>query len=235
MFMYVMVYVPVTSKKHGRGPERERLYCGRGGMGGTGGSACRCEGRCSLRFCASRDWASRSACILFMAKSCCAMKSDVPGLHTMIRNVRQQITWWGWNDGGTDLIRRIRKIVSPFETSFSCCFSFLRFLMVPRFRCWYTLLARFLTEGDARRLCCIIRTHSSMRASLQNVADQRATLMNSVEDRRTYASRSRGGWRGRRDTSDFAMFQRVHLHPRRRNSFAGTSKNLSIPKNAEAS
>ena len=60
------------------------VYCaGAGGSGGTGGSALLPpppRGRCSLRFAASRDCASRSAWRLFIARSCCAMKSDVPGL-----------------------------------------------------------------------------------------------------------------------------------------------------------
>ena len=62
-------------------------------------------------------------------------------------------------------------MVSPLLTScsFSCYFSFLRFLIVPRLRCWYTLFARFMIVGAARRLCCIIRTHSSMSASLYGV------------------------------------------------------------------
>ena len=59
-------------------------------------------------------------------------------------------------------------IVCSLVTSVSCCFSFFLSLMVPRFRWEYTLLARFFVDGAVRRLCCIIRTHSSMRASLTN-------------------------------------------------------------------
>lgn len=55
-----------------------------GGRGGTGGIAdtdcCACRGRCSFRRCRSCSRASRSACMLVMACSCCAMKSDVFGL-----------------------------------------------------------------------------------------------------------------------------------------------------------
>ena len=63
-------------------------------------------------------------------------------------------------------IRRIRMIISPLPTSFSSFFSRLRSLMVPRFRCEYTLFARFLIDGDARRVCCIMRTHSTISMSL---------------------------------------------------------------------
>jgi hypothetical protein len=63
-------------------------------------------------------------------------------------------------------ILKIRMIVCSLVTSVSCCFSFFLSLMVPRFRWEYTLLARFFVDGAFRRLCCIIRTHSSMRASL---------------------------------------------------------------------
>ena len=57
-------------------------------------------------------------------------------------------------------------MVSPLLTSFSSFFSRLRSLMVPRFRCEYTLFARFLIDGEARKVCCIIRTHSSISISL---------------------------------------------------------------------
>lgn len=66
----------------------------------------------------------------------------------------------------THRIRRIRMMVSPLLTSFSSFFSRLRSLMVPRFRCEYTLFARFLIDGAARKVCCIIRTHSSISISL---------------------------------------------------------------------
>ena len=76
---------------------------------------------------------------------------------------------------GTHRMRRMRRMVSPLPTSFSfsCCFSFFLFLIVPRFRCWYTLFARFFMDGAERRLCCIIRTHSSMSASLENIGGER--------------------------------------------------------------
>ena len=174
-----------------------------GGSGGTGGIAgtagtggiwpsdCCCwRGRCSLRFSTSFACASRSACRLDIACSCCEMKSEVPGLSgrrgqhktraeqrrrkqaraTRIREQELRTRCDRISGSDTHRIRRIRRMVSPLETSFSfsCCFSFLRFLIVPRLRCWYTLFARFLIEGAARRLCCIIRTHSSMSASLES-------------------------------------------------------------------
>ena len=57
-------------------------------------------------------------------------------------------------------------MVSPPLTSFSSFFSRFRSLIVPRFLREYTLLARFLIDGDALSVCCIIRTHSSMSMSL---------------------------------------------------------------------
>jgi hypothetical protein len=56
-------------------------------------------------------------------------------------------------------------MVYPPLTSFSF-FSRLRSLIVPGFRCEYTLLAQFLLDGDALSVCWVMRTHSSMSMSL---------------------------------------------------------------------
>lgn len=78
-------------------------------------------------------------------------------------------------------------IVSSLVTSFSSRFSFLRSLIVPKFRWAYTLLARFLTVGEDLRLCCIMRTHSSIKSSLY-LCERDA--LSSGGDGRTYASRN---------------------------------------------
>lgn len=73
------------------------------------------------------------------------------------RNTRGQATY---------RIRNIRMMTSPLLISFSDRFSFLRSLIVPRLRWLYTLFAFFFIVPDERRLCDIMRTHSSMSASL---------------------------------------------------------------------
>lgn len=62
----------------------------------------------------------------------------------------------------------MRRIVSPLDDSFSSRFSFFRSLIVPKFLCDLTLFARFLIVGAPLSVSRIIRTHSSIKASLDS-------------------------------------------------------------------
>ena len=65
------------------------------------------------------------------------------------------------------LIRRILKMISPFESSLTvCCFSVFLFLIVPRFFDWYTLFALLLMVNVDRSMFCISRMYPPIRASL---------------------------------------------------------------------
>ena len=87
-------------------------------------------------------------------------------------------------------IRRILKMVSPPLTSFSSFVFRFRSMIVPRFLCEYTLLARFLIEGDALCVCCIIRTHTSMSMSLVNPTPISQNPTYIARHRRTCSSHS---------------------------------------------
>jgi hypothetical protein len=120
----------------------------------------------------------------------------------------------------TDLMRNIRMIISPFELSVSFRLSRLRSLIVPRFRCAFTDFARCLIVGVEPRFCCIMRTHSSMRASLssriQCVASQSAHRfhMASKMNKRTCASHSIAGRTRCHGTSGFGDPQGALVHSR---------------------
>src|ERR1700731_2362370 len=133
----------------------------------------------------------------------------------------------------TYLILRILIIVSPFETSFSCRFSFFRSFMVPRFRCWYTHLACFLADGALRKNSCIMRTHSSINASLGKSCPVSQHRAGSERRWLTCASRNTNESRGRRGTSGWLAPLAERDPLRQRGSSRARTGNRTSEDNAE--